>query len=116
MNKAFLTTDEIKEKAAQLESLYNCKVHPLVFMVNDGAEQIVGYMKEPPRFVKLRVLDQSMTKPMTAAAECLEAILIKEHSDPRIYSESPECDEINLGATVAASNIITFSANQFKKK
>lgn len=115
MNKEVLTTEQITAKADELSKIYNCKIHPLVFMVGEG-EQIIGFMKEPPRFVKLRVLDKSMTAPMTAAAECLDSILIKEHSDARIYSENPEYDDINLGATVAASAVITFSANQFKKK
>lgn len=110
-----LTNEQIQAKAVELESKYGCKIHPIVFMT-ENEEQVIGYMKEPPRMVKLRVLDKSLTSPMTAAAECLESVLLRDESDPRILSEMPEHDKIYLGACMEASNIIQFSANQFKKK
>lgn len=109
-----LTNEQIREKAAELEKVMGCKIHPLVFVVDE--DQIVGYMKEPPRIVKLRVLDKSLVSPMTAAAECLESILIEDESDHRILSEKPEHDKIYLGACIEATKIIEYSANQFKKK
>ncbi|KAA2242802.1 hypothetical protein F0L74_09750 [Chitinophaga agrisoli] len=111
-----LTNEQVQARAEELEKVHGCKIHPLVFMTEEGGEQIVGYMKEPPRIVKLRVLDKSITGPMTAASECLESVLIKEASDPRILSESPENDKVFLGACVAATKIIELSTNQFKKK
>ena len=110
-----LTNDQIKEKADKLKQEYGCEIYPISFMLSEG-DQVVGFMKEPPRIVKLRVLDKSLTSPMTAAAECLESVLIEKESDPRILSEKPEHDKIYLGACVEATKIIEFSANQFKKK
>lgn len=110
-----LTNEQVKIKAEELEKEYGCNIYPIVFMHGEN-DQVVGFMKEPPRIVKLRVLDKSLTSPMTAAAECLESVLIEKESDPRILSEKPEHDKIYLGACVEATKIIEFSANQFKKK
>lgn len=110
-----LTNEQIKEKSVELQKTYGCNIYPIVFMLNE-ADQVIGFMKEPPRIVKLRVLDKSLTSPMTAASECLESVLIENESDPRILSEKAEHDKIYLGACVEATKIIEFCANQFKKK
>lgn len=112
---AFLTNEEIELKAQQLSEKHNCIVHPIVFNINED-EQILGFIKEPPRFVKLRVMDKGLTAPATAAAEVVDGFLIKEESDVRIYDEKPENDKYYLGATMEAYNMITMAVNQFKKK
>jgi hypothetical protein len=109
-----LSNEEILTKAGELSQRENCKVHPLVFM--DGEEQIIGFIKEPPRHVKLRVMDKGLTSPITAASEILDAYLLKADSDTRIYDENPNNDNYYLGATMEAYNMITMSINQFKKK
>jgi hypothetical protein len=109
-----MTNEEIQIKADELAVKFNCKVHPLVF--SNGTENVIGFIKEPPRFVKLRVMDKGLTQPATAAAEVLEGYLIKEESDSRIWIESPENDPYYLGATMEAYNMINMSVNQFKKK
>lgn len=91
-------------------------VYPLIFKDEATGEDIFGYMKEPPRFVKLRILDKSMQGMFTAAQELLEAVLLKEYSSPRIYSDRPQDDEFNIGATMAAYELVKASVNQFKKK
>ena len=78
-------------------------------------EDVVGFIKEPPRFVKLRVMDKGLTAPATAAAEIVDAYLIKEESDVRIYSETAD-DKFYLGATMEAYNMVSMAVNQFKKK
>jgi hypothetical protein len=109
-----MTNEEIIEKAGALATKEGCKVHPLVF--EDGNEQIIGFIKEPPRHVKLRVMDKGLTQPATAAAEVVEAFLIKEESDSRIWDEKTENDKYYLGATMEAYNMINMAVNQFKKK
>jgi hypothetical protein len=52
----------------------------------------------------------------SAAAEMLDSVLLKEHSDPRIYSERSEDDKIYLGAVMAAYDLVKFSVNTLKKK
>lgn len=109
-----MTNEEIQLKADELTQREGCKVHPLVF--TDGTDNIIGYMKEPPRFVKLRVMDKGLTQPATAASEVVDAYLIKDSSDTRIWDEKPENDRYYLGATMEAYNLINMAVNQFKKK
>lgn len=109
-----LTQEQIQQKADELSQQLNVKVHPLVFV--DGDEQIVGYITEPNRVTKLRVLDKGMISPISAAAELLEVILLKDESDSRILSDKPENDKIYMGAVMECYNTIQVSINQFKKK
>lgn len=111
-----MTTEEIKQKAEQLSAQHNCKVHPLVFQNPDTQEQVIGFLKEPPRIVKLRYMDKAMMGSATAGAEVIDAYLIKEESDSRIYVENSDFDSYYLGAIQELNSIITLSINQFKKK
>jgi hypothetical protein len=111
-----MTNEEIQKKAGELSQRENCKVHPLIF-VAENDEKVVGYIKEPMRIVKQRALDSAIQKGATVAAgELLEAILIKDASDPRIYVELPENDKYFLGASMACMELIKISQEQFKKK
>ena len=111
-----MTNEQIQAKAESLSINHNCIVHPIVFQEPESDERIVGFLKEPPRHVKLRVLDKGMTSPMTASAEMIDAYLIREDSDARIWDEKPENDKYYLGATMVANDLIKMSINQFKKK
>jgi hypothetical protein len=110
-----MTNDEIILKADELTQREGCKVHPLVFM-DEAEKNVVGFIKEPPRHVKLRVMDKGLTSPATAAAEVVDAFLLKDASDIRIWDEKPENDKYYLGATMEAYNMINMAVNQFKKK
>lgn len=111
-----MTREEIAAKADELSKTLGVKVHPIVFKETEDGPEIVGYIKEPSRLVKLRMLDKTLLGPYTAAAEVLETILIKGESDPRIFSESPEHDKIYLGAVMAAYETVRTSVDQYKKK
>jgi hypothetical protein len=102
------------EKAKLLSEQLSVEVHPLVFM--NGEEIITGFFTEPNRMTKLRVMDKGLSAPITAAAECLEAVLLRDHSDPRIMSPEPENDKIYMGAVMCVYETIKTSINQFKKK
>jgi hypothetical protein len=110
-----MTNEEIQEKAGELGQRENCKVHPLIFMAEEN-DRVIGFIKEPPRHVKLRVMDKGLTSPATAAAEVVDAYIIKDASDPRIWDENSENDKYYLGATMEAYNMINMAVNQFKKK
>jgi hypothetical protein len=56
-----------------------------------------------------------MTSPSFAGAELLEACLIKEESDNRIYSQKEEHDSIVMGAQMAALQSVKVSVEQLKK-
>lgn len=110
-----MTQEEIGQKAEELSLKHGCKVHPILFTDGDGGD-VVGFIKEPTRIVKMRALDKSFVSPVSAASELLDVCLIKEDSDSRIYSESQEHDHIYIGAAMAAMDLVKMSVNQFKKK
>lgn len=108
--------EAVECKAAELSAKHGVTVHPVIFKVEGDSGDVVGYIKEPPRFVKLRVMDKGLTQPISAASEVVDAYLIKEESDARIYSEAAENDKFYLGAVLEAYNLVKLSVNQFKKK
>jgi len=110
------TREAASAKVAELEQRFSCKVHPLVFGVPETGEILVGYFKEPPRTVKMRVMDKGLTQPFTAASDIVDAYMIKEESDPRIYSDEPKNDNFYMGASLAAYESIKLAVNMFKKK
>jgi len=103
---------DIQKKADELSTKHNCKVLPIVFVDEDTQEEIVGFIKEPQRMVKLRVMDKAMTAPVTASAELFDAIFISEDSDPRFLTE----DKYYLGGTMEAFKTVEMAVNTFKKK
>lgn len=110
------TEEQLQQRADEISKRLGCKVHPLQFF-DDNAQPLYAFVREPNRLVKQRALDAALQKgPMIAAGELLEAVLIKEESDPRVYSEAPENDKYYLGAATAAMELIKVSVDQFKKK
>lgn len=107
---------EAQNKADKLSEKLGVTVHPIIFQEDKDSPLIVGYIKEPSRMVKLAVLDKSVMGGFSAAAEMLETVLLKEESDPRIYSERSEDDKIYLGTVMAAYDLVKFSVNTLKKK
>lgn len=108
-----LTQEEILQKADELGKLHGCKVHPLVFVdFEDKEKQVIGYLKEPPRIVKLRYMDKAILGAASAGAEVIDEYLIKDASDARIVND----DVYNLGAIQELQSVITMAVNQFKKK
>lgn len=107
---------QAEEKAVELSAQLNAKVHAIVFKDKETEQYIVGFIKEPNRMIKLALLDKSVMGGYSAASEVLESVLLKEHSDPRIYSERTEDDSIYLGAVAAVYDLIKLSVNQAKKK
>jgi len=105
--------EEAELKAAELSQKHGCKVTPLVFKISEeSTEYVVGYIKEPSRIVKLRVMDKAVSGAFTAAGELLDSVLIAEDSDPRIIAE----DVFYIGAAKAAFDTVQMAVNQFAKK
>ena len=103
---------EAQKKAESLSIKLNCKVLPIVFHDVETGEDIIGFIKEPSRMVKLRVMDKAMTAPVTASAELFDSIFIEEESDSRFLSD----DKYYLGATMEAFKTVEMAVNTFKKK
>ena len=103
-------------KALELSEALGTKVHALVFFAPEEEEPVVGFVKEPSRALKMAVMDKSLVGMYSASGEMLEVILLKEHSDPRIYSERSEDDKFFLGAVMAVYELIKVSVNVADKK
>ena len=107
---------DVQKKAEELSVKHNCKVTPIVFHDEEKSEDIIGYIKEPNRMTKLRVMDKAMTSPVTASSELFDSIIIKEESDPRFTSEKSEDDKYYIGGTMEAFKTVEIAVNTFKKK
>lgn len=110
------TVEEIEAKAQKLSEAMKVKVTPVIFSPDDGVTQVVAYLKEPTRIVKMRALDKMTSMPVMAGEELLLTCLVKEESDPRILSESSGDDKIYFGACYAALRLVEVSLDQYKKK
>jgi len=104
--------EEIELKAVELSKRENCTVSPIVFVDEETQEQIIGYIKEPQRMLKLRVLDKAMTAPVTASSELFDSIFLAKDSDPRFLT----VDKYYLGGTMEAFKTVEMAVNTFKKK
>lgn len=105
------------EKLSQAEIIsaeLGCNVSEL--KVVNGEDTVVGYLKEPNREAKRSVIDELLKSPTTAGKIYLECALIKEKSDPRLYSVLPEHDSIVLGAEMACIPLIELYQSAIKKK
>jgi hypothetical protein len=107
---------EIAEKAEALTKREGAKVHPILFFhKGNEADPVIGYVREPNRLAKVRILDKGdQMGNYSSAVEMLEMCLLPE-SDSRILNPAPEYDELYLGAALACQRLITFSINQIKK-
>jgi hypothetical protein len=114
--KVFLTNEQIEKNAQILSNKYGVEVKPFSLIDPETGDQIVGYLKQPIRALKMKILDKSITSPMFAASELLDACLIVEESSPRILSEDSRDDKINLGASLAAMDMIKVLTETYKKK
>ena len=106
-----------EEKAVERSQKLGVKVRPMVFVVQaHGAEPVVGFIKEPPRQVKLAIMDKIHSGFYSACDQALDVVLLKEESDPRISSERSEDDVYRMGAVNLLSELIQYAANQLDKK
>jgi hypothetical protein len=109
---------EINAKADALTQALNTKVHAFVFKGDKSEDDfVVGYIKEPPRLVKQRAMDKTlMGQGFSVGAEIIQACILKEETDPRILSELSENDRYALGAENFATELVSVSLDQLKKK
>lgn len=113
LEKAYAKAAELTEKF-KIAGVF--KVHPIVFDDEVSGDIIIGYFKEPSRAAKLAVMDKSMLGAYGAIEEILPSIIIREESDPRIYSEDQANDSIFMGVLMAVYSVIKFKPNTAKKK
>ena len=113
--REILSPTAIEEKAQEISKRIGLKVYPFSFLIDD-TDQVVGYIQEPKRVVKMAALDE-MIKSMTMAGEMiLNTSLIKEDSDPRILSEKSEDDSIFISSCLHCVTFLKMYNDELKKK
>lgn len=109
-----------QEKAVELTEEYKSKgvfkIHAIVFHDETTGEDIVGFVKEPSRAAKMAVMDKAVMGAFSVVEEILDSILLKDQSDPRMFSESQEFDSIHMGLVMAVYKLIEFKTNTAGKK
>lgn len=109
--------ERIEEKSKVLSEQLKCNVKPLFFIDPETKENVVGFVKEPDRALKLRMLDKSQQDgSFTFASAVYDSIIIKEESDPRLTSTLQKDDKYYFGGVLAAYEMVEISTNYFKKK
>lgn len=109
-----LTQEQINEKADLLSQQRQVKVYPII--VDAKGEQIVGFIEEPKRQAKYAAMNELAKKDVATAGELiLEACLIKEESDKRLFSQSSEHDSIVIGAAMACLKLVEVYEADLKK-
>ena len=100
-------------KAKELSVKHGVKVTPFVFIVE--GENIIGYLKDPSRMIKMQAIDIREQSKTQAGDLILRSALIQEESDKRILEEKPENDAIYLGAIDFAVNTVSIYREILKK-
>ena len=108
---------EIEAKQKELEGKFKCQIFPIALLNENGGKiTYVGYMKKPSLRFILSYTDKVIQSPAMANEMILENCIIKEESDPEIYTATDENSENYLGALRVAESMVTYSKNHFKKK
>lgn len=114
------TLQKAEQRAEELTAVYKdkgvYKIHPIVFKDESTGDEIVGFIKEPSRAAKMAVMDKSMMGAFGAVEEILDSVLLKDVSDPRMFSEDQAYDAIHMGLVMAVYKLIEFKTNTAKKK
>jgi hypothetical protein len=114
INENVLIINDYEAIRARLSKELGKEVYYYTFETEDK-EEIVGFMKDPDRLIKMRALDMSLQSWTAAANILLETCLIKEYSDPRILDENPENDKIYFGFLMKANELVKFYSEKQKK-
>ena len=109
-----MTSEEITAKAEELSLKRGKKVYPLT--VNANGEQVIGFIEEPKRQAKYAAMNELAKKDVATAGEIiLDACLIKEESDTRLYSNESAHDSIVIGAAMACLKLVEVYEADLKK-
>src|ERR1035437_5060556 len=109
---------ELESIAVELAKKYNVpKVHLYIGVNPVTNERVVAYLKEPMFVQKIYIMDKVASVGMFSAAnDLLEAVILKEESDPKTYEDYPANDDYRLGVVGTCVEIIEVVKNSYKKK
>lgn len=117
--------EETAQKAKELELLLNCEIVPFVFVVEDGKDAAVGFLRKPDPKQAMKILRQMGTDYDAGLELIARAQLIRKHgdqnvSDTRFMDEGgksdPKNNDLNLSLLMKSGTLIQPFSDQFKKK
>lgn len=97
----------------------SAKVTPLWYLDPldpENGKPIIGYLKEPNRATKGNIMDVFVVSTFRAQQIALQASIMKDVSDARLWSDSQIYDGVVFAAGEEALYMIKKSISQFKKK
>lgn len=103
-----------QEQAVEHSEKLGFKVEALV--LNQGEDTVIGFLKNPNREAKRAILDELLKSPTNAGKLYLDVSLVKEVSDPRLWSNDSDCDAIVMGAEMACVSKVELYQSEIKKK
>lgn len=120
-NTKELSQEEIELYSAKAKEISitigGTEVHPIVILHPETYERKVCYIKEPSFMQKLDALDRAVAIGQFKSAYILfEQVIIKEHSDAIMFSDSSESDAYKMGAIGVVDKLVVTYSNEFKKK
>jgi hypothetical protein len=125
---------DAEAKAKELSVLMNCIVTPIVFVVEEGKDAAVGYVKKPDAATAYKMMLHGRANGIEKAADLLaRAQLVRDNdikqfnpaegvkaSDVRLMDAEgkydPKDTDLNLGLLVNITSLISPLADMFKKK
>jgi hypothetical protein len=119
---AKLTLEQIEEKRLEVShALGGSKVHALCYEENEEHGQVLVFLKEPNLQIKIRSLDSigagnGADNLVGTGSKLLEALIIKEYSDPRVLSGHTDFDTYYIAAATEAIGLCKAATNIIKKK
>jgi hypothetical protein len=114
------------ENAAQLSGSLNCKVLPYVFIIKDGEDAAIAYVKQPDALQSFKIMRSALESTIEAGrilvikSQLIRELEGKQISDKRFMDVEgkylPEDSNLNLGLMLAVNDLIEPVKNSFKKK
>lgn len=110
----------LKDRAAELSVEHKgASVVPVWYLDPldpENGKPIIGYLKEPNRMTKAAIADELLKSTFRGQNIALEASLLKDHSDPRLWSTNQAYDPVIFSAGIEAAAFVKIALTQFKKK
>ena len=117
---------DAEENAAQLSASLNWNVIPYVFVVKDGEDAAIAYVKQPDALQGFKIMRTALEssvefgRVLVIKSQLIRDLDGKQISDKRFMDidgkHANEDTNINMGLMLAVNDLIAPAKNAFKKK
>ena len=118
LTEAEIFINSVEAKATELSNQLGVEVTPIIIPDKKTGEKVVGYLKECNDYnVLISAVGKFLSNKTEEAAELIfSASLIKEASNPRLFSFNDSDSKVKVGAVIACIPLLDLYANEYKKK